>query len=68
LSIDSTANKYYTGFTIERANTGTDSIFTATVYPMDATGAQKNLRPITLVGHATGGTTIYGGVADENQN
>jgi len=73
LSLDSRANKYYTGFTIEtNGQSDTNSVFTAIVYPnggedVQDSGATNNLKNVTLVGSASGEAKIYGGVAGENQ-
>lgn len=69
LSLDSGANKYYTGFSVTASGVDDTAQFVARVHPNAATsGANKNLRTITLTGTATGATTISGGVANENQN
>jgi prepilin-type N-terminal cleavage/methylation domain-containing protein len=72
LSLDSRANKYYTGFSITAGGEDMAAAFTAIVYPNGGEnqvngGATNNLKNVTLTGKANGEAKILGGIAGENQ-
>jgi len=68
LSLDSGANKYYSGFKVTaHGSAGDDNVYFVAEVTPNAGSTVKGLKPITLTGYATGGSVISGGIAGESQ-